>query len=66
MTADFADKYAMLSEISEREAFEPRTLTKAKSCPDWTLWERAIDEELETLHKAETWELTEHQTEPTL
>ena len=23
------------------------------------LWERAIDEELETLHKAETWELTE-------
>ena len=59
MTADFTNEYAMLAEISEREAFEPRILTKAKSCPDWTLWERAIDKELETLCKAETWELTE-------
>ena len=41
MTANFADKYAMLAGISEREAFEPRTLTEAKSCPDWMLWERA-------------------------
>ena len=59
MTADFANKYAMLAEISEREAFEPRTLTRAKSCPNWMLWEKAIDEELETLCKAKTWELTE-------
>ena len=58
MTANFADKYTMLAEISEREAFEPRTLTEAKSHPDWTLWEKAIDKELETLHEAETWELT--------
>ena len=59
MAADFAEEYSMLAEISKTEAFEPRTLTKAKSRPDWPLWERAIEEELETLRKAGTWELTE-------
>ena len=59
MAADFADEYAMLAEISEIEAFESHTLTEAKCHPDWPLWEVAIHEELETLRKAGTWELTE-------
>lgn len=59
MAANFVDEYAMLTEMSQSEAYEPRTLTEAKSCPDWLLWELAIEEELETLRKAETWELTE-------
>ena len=58
MAADFAEEYAMLAEISETEAIEPRTLTEAKRRPDWPLWEAAIHEELETLRKAGTWELT--------
>ena len=49
MAADFAEEYTMLAEISEKEAYEPRTLTEAKHCPDWPLWEAAIHEELETL-----------------
>ena len=57
MAANFPDEYAMLAEISEKEAFEPWTLTEAR--PDWPLWERAIEEKLDTLWKAGTWELTE-------
>ena len=59
MAADFIDKYAMLAEMSDKEAFEPRSLTEAKCCPDWPLWEKAIEEELETLRIAGTWELTQ-------
>ena len=58
MATDFAEEYSMLAEISDLEAFEPHTLAEAKCCPDWPLWENAITEELETLHKAGTWELT--------
>ena len=54
MAANFFDEYAMLTEMSQSEAYEPRTLTEAKSRPDWPLWELAIEEELETLCKAET------------
>ena len=56
--ADFIDKYSMLAEMSDKEAFEPRSLTKAKHHPDWLLWEKAIKEELETLQITGTWELT--------
>ena len=63
MATDFAEEYAMLAEISETEAFEPRTLTEAKHLPDCPLWEKAIEEELETLQKAGTWELTEARPE---
>jgi hypothetical protein len=59
MTANFAEEYAMLAQISETEAIEPQTLTEAKRRPDWLLWEAAIHEELETLRKAGTWELTD-------
>ena len=59
MAADFVDEYSMLAEMSNKEAFEPRSLTKAKCHPDWLLWEKAIKEELETLWIAGTWELTQ-------
>ena len=48
---------ALLAETSDAEALEPRTLAEAKRRPDWPLWEKAIQEELETLKKAGTWKL---------
>ncbi|KAK0459897.1 hypothetical protein IW261DRAFT_1288875, partial [Armillaria novae-zelandiae] len=49
MAADFIDEYAMVAEMSEAEALEPKSLSEAKNRPDWPLWERAIQEELQTL-----------------
>ena len=57
MNVDLQDEYILATEISNAEALEPRTLTEAKWRPDWTLWETAIHKELDTLHKAGTWEL---------
>ena len=48
---------ALLAETSDVEALEPRMLAEAKCRLDWPLWEKAIQEELETLKKAETWRL---------
>ena len=59
MAADFATEYALVAEISETEALELHTLAETKCCPDWPLWERVIEEELETLCLAGTWELAE-------
>ncbi len=59
MAADFADEYAMATEISEVEALEPQNLREAKSRPDWPLWEKAIEEELRMLQETETWTLVE-------
>jgi hypothetical protein len=55
--ADFVQEYAMVAEISEAEALEPRNLKEAKARPDWPLWEKAIEEELKVLKESETWEL---------
>ncbi len=46
-----------MAEISETEALEPHDLAEAKKRPDWPLWEKAIQEKLETLKTAGTWEL---------
>ena len=62
MWADFVanlmEEHGMAAEIGEAEALEPQTLAEAKCHPDWPLWEKAINKELETLHKAGTWEHT--------
>ena len=58
-TTNLVEEYAMAAEIGDAEALEPQTLAEAKRCPDWPLWEKAINEELETLRQAGTWELTE-------
>jgi Reverse transcriptase (RNA-dependent DNA polymerase) len=53
---DFAGlEHALLATTSDAEALEPRSLTEAKHCPDWPLWEKAIDEELATLQRVGTW-----------
>jgi Reverse transcriptase (RNA-dependent DNA polymerase) len=52
-------EYALAAEVSEAEALEPRTLAEARTRSDWPLWEKAIQEELDTLHKAGTWSLEE-------
>jgi len=59
LVTSLVEEYTMAAEIGEAEALEPRTLAKVKCCPDWPLWEKAINEELETLCQAGTWELTE-------
>ena len=59
MLADFEEEYAMVAEISEVEALEPRSLAEAKRRPDWPLWEKAIHEELALLQETGTWELTD-------
>jgi hypothetical protein len=59
MAADFVEEYAMAAEISEVEALEPHMLAEARSRPDWLLWEKAIEEELEVLQKAGTWEVVD-------
>lgn len=59
MWMNFVEELLMAAEISDAEALEPQTLAEAKSYPNWPLWEKAINEELETLRQAGTWKLTE-------
>ncbi|KAJ3481674.1 hypothetical protein NLJ89_g12191 [Agrocybe chaxingu] len=59
MAADFVDEYALVAEISETEALEPRDVKEAMGRPDWPLWEKAIQEELSVLKAAGTWELVD-------
>ena len=58
MNVDFHDEYILAAEMSDAEVLEPCTLAEAKWRPNWTLWETAIHEELDTLRKG-TWELAE-------
>ncbi len=52
-------KHILAAETVEVEVLEPCSLAKAKRCPDWPLWEKAISEELTTLKTASTWRLEE-------
>ena len=47
---------SMTAQMSEMEALEPSTLAAAKKSPDWPAWEKAIQEELDTLKAAGTFE----------
>ena len=40
------DELVFATEVQEAEALEPRNLKEVKSCSDWLLWEKAIEEEL--------------------
>ena len=53
------DKYAFAAEVGDAEALEPQNLTEAKRCPDWQLWETAIEEDLKSLREAGTWEVVD-------
>jgi len=59
MVADFVEEYAMAAEISEAEALEPQSLAEVRRCSDWPLWEKAIQEELDVLKAAGTWEIVD-------
>ena len=43
------DELALAAETTNSEVLEPQSLSEAKSRPDWKMWEKAIEEELETL-----------------
>ena len=51
------DEYTFVAETSNAEALEPWTLSEAQKRPDWSLWEKAIEEELASLRAAGTWEV---------
>ena len=53
------EEYALVAKTSYTEALEPQNLAEAKSCPDWTLWENVIQEQLLVLKATGTWELVE-------
>jgi len=59
MAADCVEEYALAAVISESEALEPRSVEEAKRLPDWPLWEKSIEEELDVLKEAGTWELAD-------
>lgn len=59
MNLENLDGYALVTETSDAEGLEPRSLAEAKRRADWPLWENAIKEELAMLEKAGTWELIE-------
>ena len=43
------DELVFATEVQEAEALEPRNLKEVKSCSNWLLWEKAIEEELRAL-----------------
>ncbi|PPQ83632.1 hypothetical protein CVT26_000950 [Gymnopilus dilepis] len=59
MLADGEDEYELVAEVSEAEALEPRDVREARRRPDWPLWEKAIQEELDVLKAARTWDLVD-------
>ena len=56
MAADIVEEYALAAVISESEALELRSVEEAKCRLDRPLWEKAIEEELDVLKAAGTWE----------
>ncbi|KAG5715707.1 hypothetical protein E4T56_gene198 [Termitomyces sp. T112] len=59
----FLEEYALAAEIADAEGLEPRSVAEAKRRPDWKLWEKAIEDEPESLRKAGTWELVDKPTD---
>jgi Reverse transcriptase (RNA-dependent DNA polymerase) len=56
---DGEDEYILIAMTAEVEAIEPQTLAEAKRSPDWLHWQQAMQEEIQTLEKAGTWEVVE-------
>ncbi|PPQ83525.1 hypothetical protein CVT26_004100 [Gymnopilus dilepis] len=59
MVGEGDEEYGLAAEISEAEALEPRNVREARRRPDWPLWEKAIQEELDVLKGAGTWEMAD-------
>ncbi len=56
-TSGYIEEYVFTTKVAGSEALEPQSLKEAKAQLDWPLWEKAIEEELEVLQAAGTWEL---------
>ena len=56
-TSGYIEECIFTAEVVGSKALEPQSLKEAKAQPDWPLWEKAIEEELEVLWAAGTWEL---------
>jgi reverse transcriptase-like protein len=52
-------EHMFLTETTNTEALEPWSLTEARQQPDWSLWEKAIQDKLATLKATGTWRLEE-------
>ena len=51
-TSGYIKEYVFTAEVAGSEALEPQSLKEVKAQPDWLLWEKAIEEELEVLQVA--------------
>ena len=56
---DCEDDHPFAAVTGEVEVPEPGSLKEAQSCPDWPLWEKAIEEELKLLREAGSWEVVD-------
>ena len=59
MEPSYQLEQAMSAAVSEIEVINPMSLNEARQRPDWPKWITAIQEELNTLNKAGTWEIVE-------
>lgn len=56
---DWMEVQVLVADAEEAEGLEPGSLREAKKRSDWELWKRAMEEELEMLRNAGTWELVD-------
>ncbi len=49
------EEYCFVVETSAAEGVEPQSLAEARRLPEWSEWEKAIKEELDTLERAGTY-----------
>ena len=56
---DYREEYELAAATSEIEGLEPRMLKEALSLPERGEWQKAMQEELDALHAAHTWDLEE-------
>ncbi|TFY77263.1 hypothetical protein EWM64_g6750 [Hericium alpestre] len=52
-------EYALESATHDAEGLDPKTLKEAKSRSDWPMWKEAMEKEMASLKKANTWTTVE-------
>ena len=51
----YADLDMLIIAAAQDASDDPKTVSEARSRPDWALWKAAMDKEIDTLEKAGTW-----------